>query len=297
MTPSTTIRILKPGDEAALETFLLPRLESSMLLLGNLRAAGFVDNGKRGDGTYAATFEKGRITGAAAHFWNGNIILQNPTLNHEVWRAAVRVSGRGINGVLGPGEQVRAVQATLNADATQWQADSRESLYTLDLDELIVPQPLIDGQVCGRRIGSDDLDLMTRWNVAYSIELFNEKETRELWAKRRQSIKRHLAVGTMWVLEAKGRPLACSAFNSTLREAVQVGGVYTPPELRGRGYARTVVAQSLLDARAEGIQTGILFTGQENVAAHKAYIGIGFRVIEEYGLVLYREPVWLCDDS
>lgn len=296
MTPNTTIRILKPGDEAALEAFLRPRLESSMLLLGNLRAAGFVDNGERGHGTYAAAFEEGRITGVAAHFWNGNIILQNPTLNHDIWQAAVRASGREINGLLGPGKQVRAVQGALNVDAANLQMDSRDYLYALNLNELIVPQPLGDNRVHGRRIGIDDLDLMTRWNVAYAVELLGEKERPELWAERRHSMERHLAAGTLWVLEAGDRPVACSAFNTRISEAVQVGGVYTPPELRGRGYARAVVAQSLLDARAEGVQTGILFTDQENVAAHKAYTGIGFQVIEEYGLALYQEPVWLCDD-
>lgn len=42
-----TIRVLQPGDEAALEAFLLPRIDSSMFLVGNLRAAGLDDNGER----------------------------------------------------------------------------------------------------------------------------------------------------------------------------------------------------------------------------------------------------------
>ena len=37
MTGGGVVRILKPGDEALLEAFLLPRVESSMFLLGNTR--------------------------------------------------------------------------------------------------------------------------------------------------------------------------------------------------------------------------------------------------------------------
>jgi len=59
---------------------------------------------------------------------------------------------------------------------------------------------------------------------------------------------------------------------------------------RRRGYARAVVAASLLDARAEGAQTAILFTGESNTAAQKAYVALGFRHIGAYRLLLLRTP-------
>ena len=85
--------------------------------------------------------------------------------------------------------------------------------------------------------------------------------------------------------------VACTGFNANLTEAVQVGGVWTPPELRGRGYGRCVVAQSLLDVRAEGVEKGILFTGDQNVPAVKAYAALGFKRIGDYRLLLLQEPV------
>ena len=84
--------------------------------------------------------------------------------------------------------------------------------------------------------------------------------------------------------------MALSGFNAVLREAVQIGPVYTPPELRRRGYARAAVAASLLDARAEGVQTAILFTGQDNLPAQKAYTALGFRHVGAFRLVLLKEP-------
>ena len=72
---------------------------------------------------------------------------------------------------------------------------------------------------------------------------------------------------------------------------VQVGGVFTPPELRGRGHARAVVAGSLLSARAAGVSRAVLFTERENAPARRAYQALGFRVVGDYGMVLLDTPV------
>src|SRR3712207_1369071 len=115
------IRILHPGDEGALERFLLPRLETSMFLMSNLRAAGLRDTGQRYEGTYAAAFDDDAIVGVVAHFWNQNLILQAPAQIHALWRAAVAASRRPIKGLVGPAAQVRAVKESLGVEANQIQ--------------------------------------------------------------------------------------------------------------------------------------------------------------------------------
>ena len=72
------IRILKPGDEAALEAFLLPRVETSMFLIGNMRMAGLANRRAAYTGAYAAAFEEEHIVGVVAHYWNDNLVLQAP---------------------------------------------------------------------------------------------------------------------------------------------------------------------------------------------------------------------------
>jgi predicted GNAT family acetyltransferase len=90
-----------------------------------------------------------------------------------------------------------------------------------------------------------------------------------------------------WVLAVEGKPVARSAFSGQLPDTVQIGGVYAPPELRRRGYGRGVVAGSLVDARARGVTRAILFT--ENPAARAAYLALGFRVVGDYGIVLFSD--------
>jgi predicted GNAT family acetyltransferase len=285
------IRILGPDDQPALEAFALPRVETSMFLLGNSRAAGLVDRGERLQGTYAAAFEGGAIAGVAAHFWNGNLVLQAPVHLSELWRAATVASARGLQGLIGPTAQVAAVMRELGVapDADLVQMYASENLYTLALDGLIAPVALTLGAITARRGAERDLDVLTRWRADYVVEALNERESAALLQECRDAVERQIRAGQLWIAEAASRPVAMTGFNTTIREAVQVGGVYTPPELRGKGYARAVVAQSLLDARADGAGMAILFTGQDNIAAQKAYAALGFQYAGDYCLMrLFR---------
>jgi len=285
------IRQLVPGDEAILEAFLLPRLETSMFLISNMRESGLAYDGKRYTGDYVAVFEDDHIVAVMAHFWNGIIITQAPVHLDVLWRETLRASGRPLKGIIGPLEQVSAMKSALPLESVALQLDRGEVLYSLALNDLIVPEALQTGKVTGRLAELRDVDILARWRVGYEIEALGEEETEELWMHERAMAKRAVEDGDTWILEADGRPVATSAFNSRIWEAVQIGGVWTPPEFRRRGYARCVVAQSLLDARAKDAQLAILFTDEINIPAQKAYTSLGFRHVGDYYLFMLREPL------
>lgn len=286
-----TIRILESGDEPVLDTFLLPYAESSMFLIGNMRASGLVDNGQAYTGTYAAAFEDERIIGVVAHYWNQNLIFQAPVHLDLLWRAAVEASQRPVAGLIGPNDQVSAVKEILQIDESKIQFDELENLYSLRLKDLRIPDELSSGKLRGRQIAPHDLELLTQWGVAYSVETLGDIDTPQLWKRCRMSAEGSLNERRTWILEDGGKPVACSSFNAAIKEAVQVGGVWTPPELRNRGYGRSVVAASLLDARCEGVEKSILFTGEGNLTAQKVYAALGFERIGKYRLMLLRLPV------
>lgn len=286
MVEKPKIKILRPGDEATLEAFLLPRIASSMFLLGNMRAAGLADRGEPYQGTYATVFAAGEIVGVVAHYWNNALVFQAPVHLDELWRKAVQVSGRPIGGLIGPDEQVDPVKEGLDIDESRIQLDETERLYTLTLDELAVPDMLASGQAVARRADFRDLTFLMAWRVAYGEETLGESDTAEWRQRARSTMERLIKQKRTWVLEVEGEPVACSSFNTATEEAVQVGGVWTPPDIRSRGYGRAVVAASLLDARAEGVTTAILFTGQENIPAQRAYAALGFQHIGAYRMLL-----------
>ena len=294
------IRRLMPGDAGALEAFLLPRIASSMFLLGNLRAAGLIDNGVRFSGAYVGAFDDGVLTGVVAHYWNGMLMPQAGEQVEALWRAAVATSGRGVRGAIGPVDQVDVIRAGLDAEAARAscalprQQDAREPLFALELAALVVPEALRQGEVVGRRATSRDADALAAWRVAFEVEALRVEPAAKALLDARTGVGRQIDDGSLWVLEHGGRPVAMTAFNARTAEAVQVGGVYTPPELRGRGYARCAVAASLLAARDEGATLGVLFTAEDNAVAQRAYRALGFREAGAFRLLMLREP-WALD--
>lgn len=285
------IKTLSVGDERSLEDFLVSRAASSMFLRANARSGGLVDRGDPLQGTYVAALEAGRIVGVAAHFWNGMLVLQapEPRALESVARAATLRSGRELRGLVGPWDQVEAARHVLELEERRTALDSREGLYELELEDLRVPGDLASGRVECRHPRPTELDLLTRWRVEYSIEALGIPGGPDLAATSRAEISRLQEERSQWILLEGGRPVAYSAFNARLPDAVQVGGVWTPRELRGRGYGRAVVAGSLIEARSAGATRAVLFTGEENRSARAAYEALGFRVIGDYGLVIFSE--------
>jgi hypothetical protein len=292
------IRILAPGDEAALEQFLAPRADSSMFLRANVRAAGLVDDGRPLGGTYAAAFameaagpgDRGAIVGVVAHAGMGNLVLQAPAELPRLVRAAVAASDRPVDGLVGPWGQVNEARSALAMEARPAELVSRDILFALDLADLRVPEPLARGDVRVRLAGEADLDRLAAWRSAYAVEILGASPSRELDDRSRTETSQSIGRGHAFVLEDRsGRLLGHTAFNAVLPDMVQVGGVYTPPDLRSRGYARAAVAGSLLAARDSGVARGMLFTGEDN-HAQRPYRAIGFDAVGDYGLILFAGP-------
>lgn len=287
--PKCEIKILQAGDEALLETFLLPRIASSMFLLGNMRRAGLVDQGQPYQGTYAVALLDGVIAAVVASYWNGNLVFQASSQQAPLIQAVLEAADRTVLGLIGPAQQVQQGKTLLEIPDDFIQLDETEDLFQLDLAELRVPPALSSGELRGRHINAADLYLQAEWRAAYLVETLGETDTAEMRAQARRAIEASLESGRTWVLEHHAEPVASSSFNAAVAEAVQVGGVWTPPALRGRGYARAVVAASLLEARAAGARIAILFTGKDNIPAQKAYLALGFEITGDYRLLLLRQ--------
>ncbi|HTH64576.1 MAG TPA: GNAT family N-acetyltransferase [Gemmatimonadales bacterium] len=280
------IRPLRPGDAAQLETFLVRHADFSMFLRSNSRAAGLVYQGQPLEAEYVAAFDSDQIVAVAAHCWNGMLLLQAPVNIAAVARAAVAQSGRPIAGLSGPAEQVSAARTALGLDDRPAPKFGREELFALDLADLVVPQPLADGRWICRHPRPDELELLVDWRVDFAREALQFPDSPTLRGECERELALAYEQGSNWVLEDGGL-VSYSAFNARLPDIVQIGGVWTPRELRGRGYGRAVVAGSLVEVAQTGVRRAVLFAERED--AKRAYRGIGFRAVGAYGLVLFGQ--------
>jgi GNAT superfamily N-acetyltransferase len=242
--------------------------------------------GQRLGATYVGGFASGALVGVAAHAWNGLILLQAPDHTETIVRACVDTSRRPVAGLTGPLAQVHAARAALGLTGAPASLEEDEVLFVLDMTELRVPGAQACGGVTCRPPLPGERDTLCAWRTAYEIECLGRQDSSELRARSRQWIDAQLDEAVIWVAELHGRPVSLSAFNAALPDIVQLGGVYTPPELRGRGYAKAVVAHSVRTGRDRGASRAVLFTSNPN--AVRTYEAVGFRRAGDYGLVLFK---------
>ncbi|MEO8181972.1 MAG: GNAT family N-acetyltransferase [Deltaproteobacteria bacterium] len=284
-------RLLGPADAALLEAFLARHRDSSMFLRSNAQRGGLEDRGQYLQATYAGAFHDGQLVGVAAHCWNGMVLVQAPEAGlKEVVRTAAHNSRRGVIGFSGPVAQLTPARVALGLEHLPTQLEEVESLFGLQLSELIVPPALQTGQVQVRPPLPAERATLLDWRIAFDVESLGAARDE---AARDGTAARHLAAqiaeGNAWVAVAAGTAVSFSAFNAVLPDIVQLGGIFTPPEQRGHGYARASVAGSLLAAQQRGATRAVLFTKNPN--AVRSYEAVGFRRIGEYGLVLLAPPV------
>ena len=283
------IRRLKPGDENKLESFLKEHAYTSMHMRSNVKRAGLNsddENLEKHQGIYYAYINSNEdIEGVIAYFWNKNIIMQTGPHLKELFKALAD-EDISFHGLLGPASQVRRVIDFLSVPEDKLQVSWDEKLYALQLDKLKTPAPLENQEVQVRGYKASDKNLVLNWRKAFSIESLNAKDDELLDERARQEIERMR--DDLSLLVDQDKIVAMCSSDTALPDSVNIGAVYTPPEHRSNGYARAVVAGSLINAQKLGATRSILFTN--NPAAAKAYTALGYEQVDEYGLTLLSEP-------
>jgi RimJ/RimL family protein N-acetyltransferase len=279
-------RPIEPFDQSQLLTFLLEHRDTSVFIRSNLARSGLQFQPRPLHAHYVGAFDGVRLAGVAAHCWNGMLLIQATERIGELVHACVAYSGRKVSGFCGPLDQVRQAQTALNLADAPAAMSADEWLYALDLVNIMVPEILRLGTVTARPPRPDERDLLCAWRLAYDIESLGSTDSAEARDRSSRALDQQIADGNAWVALENGRPVSLSAFNAALPDIVQLGGIYTPPELRGRGYAKAAVAASLLAARDRGVSRAVLFTS--NPSAARSYEAVGFRRLGDFGLVLLR---------
>jgi RimJ/RimL family protein N-acetyltransferase len=281
------LRLAGPEDRSSLDAFLLQHADSSLFLRFYLAQGGLTDGGKPLQGTYAIAVSNGQVVGVAMHSWHNVVFLQAPDTAVEVAHLASAKSQRPILALVGPWSQVEAARIGLGLAGRPMQKHAREDMFALNLSDLVVPSALGSSAVSCRRAEPANLDLLREWRFGYEMESTGLAETEGTRSYAAKAIEGHVERGEAFLLEVDSRPVSMAVYNARVDDMVQIGGVWTPGALRGRGYARLVVAGALQQAEREGIRRAVLYTEEGNTAARRAYEAIGFKRIGDYGVVVF----------
>jgi GNAT superfamily N-acetyltransferase len=127
----------------------------------------------------------------------------------------------------------------------------------------------------------DDYDLILEWFLAFGREALHEGEpgTEQHELQIRQRLDSDDGGIVLW--EDEGQVASLCGYGSPTATGIRIGPVYTPPELRGRGYATTLTADVSAAQLARGRRFCFLYTDLANPTSNAIYERIGYvRVCE-----------------
>jgi uncharacterized protein len=140
------------------------------------------------------------------------------------------------------------------------------------LKAVIPPQP-VGGRL--RIATGGDLDLVTQWFGGFIREALREDgSTAGAMADRWLNAPDR----TLYLWE-DGQPVSICGAAGRTPNGIRIGAVYTPPELRGRGYASNCVAAASQAQLDSGLHHCFLFTDLANPTSNHIYRQMGYEPV------------------
>ena len=277
-------RVLGEADRAMAERFLRGQ-PSGMALRGYLAKDSLTPK----YGHYAGVVDDGEII-AMAGYLGATFHLVAPMSVEILVDLLGSHRGGPLTQINGPTEQVLRTLDFLGAAGARTFVNSRDELFVLQLSELRVPPQLQGGALKARLATREDVTFQGSWRHDFWVENLGAPPGPRLLDNCVKLVEAEVAEQLLYILEDGGRPVCTSAFGPALPDAVQVVNVFTPPAERGRGYARALTAATLLEARARGVEEGILYTGLTNAVAQRTYRALGFTPVDQVTMLVFAEP-------
>ena len=134
-----------------------------------------------------------------------------------------------------------------------------------------------------------DRDLLIAWTNDFVDEALGGERPEPI----EQVVDRGLAAGRvtyLWIDD--GRPVSLAGVGGPTPHGIRIGPVYTPPELRRRGYASALVARASQEQLDAGKRFTFLFTDLANPTSNHIYQEIGYepvRDVQQYRVGAGRE--------
>jgi GNAT superfamily N-acetyltransferase len=230
--------------------------------------------------------DRGEVLGAAIQTPPRQLLLSEAALPEVTAALAAALGAVDLPGVLGPTDAAAAF-AGLWADAGPGRSvrpGMRERIYRLTE---VVPPRRAPGS--GRIADGRDRDLLAEWLNAFSLEALGEPMNEaavlaDRWVAR-------LGGRAAWLWQVDGDVVSLCGVSGPTPHGIRVAPVYTPPGLRGRGYAGNLVAaasQAQLDA---GRQFVFLFTDLANRTSNHVYQAIGYEPVTDVDQWLFTSKV------
>jgi predicted GNAT family acetyltransferase len=260
--------------------FLLAREAEHNLILG---LSGRLRENAHMYGTdpyFAVAEDDGRVVAVAMRTPPHNLILSE--LDDEraldILAEDVRAMFAELPGVLGPKEAAERFASLWGVPGELRLAQRAHRAESVTLPEGV------PGRM--RAYEDGDRELVLRWLQAFIDEALPGGAP----DSPQSSLEHRLADpdGGFAFWEDDGEPVSLAGYGTPTPNGIRVGPVYTPPELRRRGYATALTAavtKMLLD---RGSRFCFLFTDLANPTSNSIYYAVGYRPVSDIDMWSFR---------
>jgi hypothetical protein len=216
-----------------------------------------------------------RVVGAALRTPPWRVVLSLMDHPGAVHRLVDDLKGEDLPGVVGPAEWAAAfAEAWSREAAVTARLTAHERSFQL---RSVKPPRKAPGEMV--RAEPSHRGVMIDWLRAFKEEALPGGPDQDWERMADRNIAGRGRQIFFWVDD--GRPVSLTGVGGSTPRGIRIGPVYTPPELRGRGYASNLVAgvsQLQLDAGRDFV---FLFTDLANPTANKIYQAIGYEPVND----------------
>jgi GNAT superfamily N-acetyltransferase len=190
-----------------------------------------------------------------------------------------------VDGMLAAGRRPNAVNGARRWSepfAEAWEAAGARAQIGRDMRAFELRRVIRPREPGGRPRAATpaDAEVLTRWTVAFGDDI-GEIVTAE---DAEQTVGRLLRLDDLLLWEVGGEPASMAAVMRRTPLSSTVSLVYTPPHLRGRGYASAVVAELSQRELDRGAEWCSLFTDLANPTSNHIYAELGYEPRADFRL-------------
>jgi GNAT superfamily N-acetyltransferase len=263
------VEIVSQSSQDEMLNFLIAHENYTLFLLDNFENYGAMLTDAPYSGNFKLIRSQGKVVGVFCLTRKGNLLIET-ILQDSIFDIVLdacyqeSMTLKGIVGnwnFCGPFWEYLKIKKVIQKDVFT----SKEILYSIDLyKHNFLPQSNV------RFLTENDYIQWKPLRLDYLVEqgVPNDLTDKQLLDQFLEKVKRKIT----WGLFLNNALVSIADLNAKALDLGQVGGVYTVPSFRQRGYSRSVMQQLLLDARElHKIRKIIIFTGEQNFPAQKLY--------------------------
>lgn len=278
------IQAVDAKNEVLVLEFLERYEDTSQFLMNNLTNYGSTIGEAPHSGNFKVIVENNKVFGVFCLTKKGILLQQSIEDFSDLVYESCMAEAQPIKGIVGDW----SCQEAMFNKVCEMQPEFNPSFNSVEVlfsYKLSPEDPRLEFNANSSRLSMEDYDDFLPLRLGYLKELNLPDQLSA--DEKRYLFESGVSNQTWWGMKIDEELVSIAGLNSSSASIGQVGGVYTKPSHRRKGYSRSLMFHMLKDClELHGHNKSILFTGEEDRHAYKLYESMGYDRVGKFALIL-----------